>query len=221
MNKFLTPLKIAVLVIFAVAISACNNPHAAKTNVWTGDRTWAQTTFDAQQKCAELGLTVLGINPDTGDPTCGSTGEPFSGQPAGTVDGSAPASSAPELPTGDELMSVCEFTTADAKAATGVDVQRIGTEPCGFVWRAVDKATENAVCPKNMVCTFHLSTDKKVVVKGNGKSYSIVAGTFRIASAYPLDDAVRYPCRLLAKEQAFGASENPSFTVEAGNFSCP
>lgn len=205
---------LVAVAIAALVLSACNNPNAAETNPWTGDRTWAQTTFDAQQKCAELGLAVLGINPETGDPTCGNSGESFAGQPAGTVENPSAA------PSSNNLVSVCDYTTASAKEATGVDVQRISTEACGFVWRAVPKAETKAVCPNNMVCTLHLSNDRKVVVKGDGTQYFIVAGTFRMVSAYPLDDAVRDVCQLLKNEQANGAREVPSFTVEAGNFSC-
>ncbi len=120
----------------------------------------------------------------------------------------------------DELMSVCDFTTADAKTATGVDVQRISTEPCGWTWRAVPKASVQAICPDNMVCTFDLG-DKVIVAKGDGVDYSIVAGTWRLVSAYPLTDAVRDVCRLLKKEQANGAREIPAFEVFAGNFTCP
>lgn len=132
-----------------------------------------------------------------------------------------PAANNGAQPGNDSLVSVCDFTTQNAKDATKVDVQRLGTEVCAWTWRAVPEATVSAVCPENMVCTLHLSDDRKVVVQGDGKSYDIVAGTFRIWSAYPLDDAVRDSCRLLAKEQAFGAAEVPSFTVEAGNFTCP
>ncbi len=211
MNKNRTTFLIALGVIIAVVMTGCNNKAAdAPATVWPwtwGDQTAEQTKADAAEFCAKLGMGVATIDPKSGDPTCG-------GQPS-SVD-----QSAVELQPQDQLMSVCDFTTAAAKTATGVDVQRISTEACGFVWRAVPKATEQAICPPNMVCTLHLSDDRKVVVKGDGSQYSIVAGTFRVISAYPLDDAVRDVCRLLAKEQENGRREVPSFSVVAGNFSC-
>lgn len=213
MNKLTRFTPVLFLVAFALILSACNNPAARQPGVWYNPFSWGDRT--AEQTAADI-LAEAQAQKTIADAKAQATA--MAGGSAVEYPG---ASSAPELPAGDQLVSVCDFTTASAKEATGVDVQRIGTEACGWVWRAVDKASVNAVCPENMVCTFHLSNDKKVVVKGNGKSYSIVAGTFRIASAYPLDDAVRDVCRLLAKEQAFGAAEVPSFTVEAGNFSCP
>lgn len=114
-------------------------------------------------------------------------------------------------------------TTADAKEALGLDVQRLRTEASSFVWRSVPNAV-SAICPNGWVCTLHLASGEIKVFLGDGTKYQIVAGTFRNveSKAYPAGDAVYGvpPCELLAKEQAFGASEIPSFSVSAGNFTC-
>src|SRR3989338_5223405 len=50
-------------------------------------------------------------------------------------------------------------TTAEAKAALGLDVQRLRTEPAAFVWRSVPNVV-NVTCPSGWICTFHLGTDE-------------------------------------------------------------
>jgi hypothetical protein len=109
-------------------------------------------------------------------------------------------------------------TTAEAKELTGVDVQRLGTEPCAWVWRAVPEASTPATCPDGWVCTWDLG-GQVAVYDGYAKS-GVVAGTWRMVKPYPEGDAVHDPCALLRKEQAFGAEEVPSFEVAAGNFEC-
>lgn len=109
-------------------------------------------------------------------------------------------------------------TTAEAKELTGVDVQRLGTEPCAWVWRAVPEASTPATCPDGWVCTWDLG-GQVAVYDGYAKS-GIVAGTWRMKAAYPENDAVQDECALLRKEQKFGAEEVPSFEVAAGNFEC-
>ena len=114
-------------------------------------------------------------------------------------------------------------TTAEAKQALGLDVQRLRTEASAFVWRSVPNAV-SATCPNGWVCTLHLASGEIKVFAGDGTKYQIVAGTFRnvLSKAYPSGDAVYGvpPCELLSKEQSFGASEVPSFSVSAGNFTC-
>lgn len=112
------------------------------------------------------------------------------------------------------------WTTAEAKTLTGVDVQRIGTELCAWVWRAVGVGATTAQCPEGALCTF--DTGNGIVVDMGAGSRSIVAATWRKVDSYPETDAVHRPCELLAKEQQFGRQEDPSFTVQAGNgLDCP
>lgn len=112
------------------------------------------------------------------------------------------------------------WTTGEAKSLTGVDVQRIGTEPCAWVWRAVGVGATTAQCPTGALCTF--DTGNGIVVDMGAGSRTIVAGTWRKVDSYPETDAVHRPCELLAKEQQFGRQEDPSFTVHAGNgLDCP
>lgn len=117
------------------------------------------------------------------------------------------------------------MTTESVKTATGVDVQRLATEQSAWVWRAVPKAVTRATCPSGFVCTLHTVNGQNetiIVVVGDNTVYDIVAGTFRNVAGYPTSDDVweSPPCRLLVKEQQFGASEVPSFSVSAGNFRC-
>lgn len=112
------------------------------------------------------------------------------------------------------------ITTAQAKTLIGLDVQRLATEPCAWVWRAAPNASGVSLCPNGFVCTLHVKDIGIQVFVGKTEA-KVVAGTWRYAAAYPLDDTVRDTCALLAKEQTFGKSEDPSFDVTAGNFTCP
>lgn len=107
-------------------------------------------------------------------------------------------------------------TTQEAKDTTKVDVQRIGTEACAWVWRAVPRASTSAVCPSGWICTMHLTGDRIEVIEGNGQVRDVVAATWRMEAAYPASDAVHRNCELLQKEQQFGRQEVPSFPVVAG-----
>lgn len=112
-------------------------------------------------------------------------------------------------------------TTGQAKVITGVDVQRLATEACAFVWRAVPKAGMTANCPEGLICTVtHPDETVKVYLGSAALRLDMVAATFRVLVGYPRSDAVWTPCALLAKEQEFGRVEDPSFTVTAGNFTC-
>jgi len=104
-------------------------------------------------------------------------------------------------------------TTADAKVATGVDVQRLATEACAFVWRAVDQATTIAICPSGWVCTWDVPGDVVVVHLGVNQTTIIRAGTWRFIDGYPSNDAVHDVCALYEKEKNFGLIEVPSFQV--------
>lgn len=110
-------------------------------------------------------------------------------------------------------------TTAEAKKALGLDVQRDNTEPSSFVWRSSPQ-TATANCPIGWICTLTLADNSIKLFVGDGQSRAITAGTFRYVAAYASNDAVNNPCQLLKNEQDFGAKEIPSFTVTAGNFSC-
>lgn len=142
-----------------------------------------------------------------------------------TLQAAAPATSPAPAATSAPGINAEGFagpTTAEAKLAIALDVQRLKTEPSAFVWRSIPNAV-SAICPKNWKCTLHLASGEIKLFVGDGTTYSIVAGTWRYEDAYDPNDAVHQnpPCQLLAKEQDFGAKEVPSFPVSAGNFSCP
>jgi len=100
----------------------------------------------------------------------------------------------------------------------GLSVVCLGTEYDAYTWRSVPIKV-NATVPDGWIATLHLSSDKIVVTEKSG-TYEIVAGTFRRKAGYPASDAVHNACSLLLKEQAFGASQTPSFPVEASGFNC-
>ncbi len=117
-------------------------------------------------------------------------------------------------------------TTAQAKIDTGMDVQRLKTEPCAFVWRSFPKSAPGKVAA-GYIGTVHFAanagdTEGMIQVFKSPKTFErIYAGTFRYkAGGYPANDAVNNPCELLKKEQDFGADEDPSFPVTAGDFTC-
>lgn len=122
--------------------------------------------------------------------------------PATTITAPTPAPAAGSCPT-----------TGETKTLTGVDVQRVATEACAFVWRGTPPATILATCPSGWVCTWDVVGDIVVVHLGVGQKATIRAGTWRMISAYPGNDAVHNVCALYQKEKAFGLSENPSFQV--------
>lgn len=103
---------------------------------------------------------------------------------------------------------------AAAQAATGVNVQGIGTEDCGWVKRKSPQA-EPAVCPVGFVCTLHEGNDPNsgevVFQVGRGQQVGIIAGTFRQVNGYKPGDAVYNPCQLYANELAWGHSRNPKY----------
>jgi len=117
---------------------------------------------------------------------------------------------------------VCGMTTEQAKEVLSLDVQRLGTESCSWVFRVPEGGSIfSANLPADWVVTITeqngdvkvYAGDRNLVVKG-------WAGTFRYAPGFPGDDAVNIPCDILSKEKAFGVSEVPSFEVTAGNFTC-
>lgn len=127
--------------------------------------------------------------------------------PAAAVEQSAPAAVAPVTSTAG-----CP-TTGEVKTLTGVDVQRLATEPCAFVWRGTPGETTTAICPSGYVCTFDVSNDIVVVHLGVNQKAEIRAGTWRFIAGYPPNDAVHDVCALYQNEQNFGITEVPSFQV--------
>jgi len=132
---------------------------------------------------------------------------------------------APEAVAESVITSVCP-TTDEAKQLFGVDVQKIETEPCGWVWRGSPES-HSAVCPEEYVCTWDVKNDDVVVHNGIGQEAEIFAGTFRRVDTYPAEDKVHNICELYQAEKAFGQSEIPSFEVRfqpvpgVGPQSCP
>jgi len=120
----------------------------------------------------------------------------------------------------------CPNTTEEAKQLFGVDIQRIGTESCGWVWRG-KPSSHIATCPSGYVCTWDIVNDITVVHLGINQTANIYAGTWRLINAYPVGDAVYDTCALYAKEKDFGQREIPSFEVRfqsvpgVGPQSCP
>lgn len=133
-----------------------------------------------------------------------------------------------EIPTpitATELPPSCP-TTQEAKELFGVDVQKIETEPCGWVWRGKPES-HSAVCPKDYICSWDVKNDVTVIHHGIDQSAEIFAGTFRRVDIYPAEDKVHNICELYQAEKAFGQNEIPSFEVRFqpvpgfGPQSCP
>lgn len=118
-------------------------------------------------------------------------------------------------------------TTAEAKTAITVDVQRLGTECSAFVFRIPQEQgkspqTVSTKCSQGYVCTLTLPEGTVKVFTGDNQSRDASSGTFRWIDGYPASDKVHEnpPCKLAASEDRFGKNEDPSFSAAAGNFSC-
>jgi hypothetical protein len=159
-----------------------------------------------------LGGSVMNASTPTNTPTPTTTAKPTI--TATTTPTNTPTPTAPASQPAAHAQLHCP-TTGEVKTLTGVDVQRIGNEPCAFVWRGSGSpgVTTNAICPSGYVCTFDVGNDIVVVHLGVNQKARIRAGTWRMIAAYPSTDAVHNVCNLYYKEKAFGLSEVPSFEV--------
>jgi hypothetical protein len=144
-----------------------------------------------------------------GETRCPDTGQQVSPKPQGQ----------PPSVGGQFSLGCGDKDVGAVQNLIGISVVCLGTEFDAYTWRSVPIAVA-AICPQGWICTLHLQNDRIVVVQGDGSKYAIKAGTFRRLAGYPEGDSVHNACALLVKEQTFGASQTPSFHVEAGNFSC-
>lgn len=118
-------------------------------------------------------------------------------------------------------VSTCP-TEAEFAQLTGVVADKVGTEPCAFHWRGDPLAiTPAKSCPQGWSCQLGVVGTGNVLYYGGNPAVSIYAGTWRLVELYPSTDAVRNPCRFLAKSQEEGRAASPQWTITAGNFSCP
>jgi hypothetical protein len=131
-----------------------------------------------------------------------------------------PTASQPAVPAGQQAVS-CP-TEAEFAQLTGVVADVVPSEPCAFHWRGDPLAImPKDACPNGWACQLGVVQHGNVLYYGGSPSVSIYAGTWRLPAAYPLDDAVQQPCRLLAKSQEEGRQATPTWSITAGNFSCP
>ena len=131
----------------------------------------------------------------------------------------APASQ-PAAPAGQQAAS-CP-TEAEFTQLTGVVADVVPTESCAFHWRGDPQTiTPKNSCPKGWSCQLGVAGKGNYLYYGGSPSVTIYAGTWRLISAYPSNDAVRQPCQFLAKSQEEGRRATPTWSITAGNFSCP
>jgi hypothetical protein len=167
-------------------------------------------------------VSVWRVGSETKCPAqAGGSGQPpasdQANQPPAPV--SPPSGGQTSAPSGSFQLGCTGKDVGAVQALIGLNVVCLGTEYDAYTWRSVPLVVDG-VCPDGWICTLHLQDDRVVVVRGNGNKYAIKAGTFRRLSGYPASDAVHNACALLTKEQVFGASQTPSFNVEAMGFSC-
>lgn len=191
-------LTLLVVVVAALFLTGCNNPRAERPGVFYLPWTWGDKTLKQSLEEGCRGGAISTVIDGSTYP-CPGYEHP-----------SAPASQPIKVTT--PAQSECP-TTQEVKNLTGVDVQRIETEPCAFVWRGSDKATTMATCPSGWVCTWDVVGNIVVVHLGVNQTATIRAGTWRLIDAYPTNDAVHNVCSLYDKERKFGLSEVPSFQV--------
>lgn len=120
------------------------------------------------------------------------------------------------------IVGVCP-TEREFEVLTGVRADIVREEPCAFHWRG-DPQTITAIhpCPDGWSCTLG-SDDQNYVYHGDNNlgQINIFAGTWRLVSMYPSNDALQNNCSFLEKVQNEGVISDPQWTAEAGNFTCP
>jgi hypothetical protein len=129
---------------------------------------------------------------------------------------SPPAAPKPEakLPAPLPTATACPTTTM-VRQATGVAVERLDNEPCGFAGGL--PARGPARCPRGYLCTFALD-GRGIVLVGADQTREIDRGTWRYVDAYP-DGPVHRPCDHLRDEQNYARPSG--FPIEADGFRCP
>lgn len=173
---------------------------------------------DKGEETRTVKVSVKGKPVTSPSPTTVKPSESAKAAPSESAKTSASAQSASQPATSQSQLGCAGKDVGAVQALIGLSVVCLGTEYDAYTWRSVPIKV-NATVPEGWIATLHLSGDKIVVTEKSG-TYEIVAGTFRRKSGYPSVDAVHNACGLLAKEQAFGASQTPSFPVEAMGFSC-
>lgn len=120
------------------------------------------------------------------------------------------------------IVGVCP-TEREFEVLTGVRADIVREEPCAFHWRG-DPQTITAIhpCPDGWSCTLG-SDDQNYVYHGDNNlgQINIFAGTWRLVSMYPSNDALQNNCSFLEKVRNEGVISDPQWTAEAGNFTCP
>ena len=108
-----------------------------------------------------------------------------------------------QLPDGYLSMEPASRTRA-ASCATGLLLERIGTEADGYTWRGKPMSSV-AFCPigHNVVCTWDVVDDITVIHEGIGQASLIYAGTFRVMDLYEGESL----CEVVTGELAFAAQE--------------
>jgi hypothetical protein len=125
-----------------------------------------------------------------------------------------------EQPTAQKTAS-CP-TEADFAQLTGVVADVIPSEPCAFHWRGDPQTiTPKNSCPEGWSCQLGIAGKGNYLYYGGSPVVGIYAGTWRLFAAYPSNDAVQQPCQFLAKSQEEGRQATPTWSITAGNFSCP
>ncbi|MEK7543917.1 MAG: hypothetical protein AAB557_03550 [Patescibacteria group bacterium] len=230
MNKFrFTPLLRVGILISALLMSACGvAPWASKI-----DRANATATA-----LVEEGQGVSIVSTAAAQATAMAGGQaPASGAtqsgPGATAGPSTTSSG--YCPTRREVNDWIFGLNAD-KTSKDVVVQ-LSTESCA--WQVNTGNPTNyfsATLPtgKGLIATIHrLGASKAEVYVGDGKKYDLFRGTFRFAGGYAQTDdmnAVNAAVRILVKENVNGTYQfwldqkriqDWTFTVLAGNFSCP
>lgn len=153
--------------------------------------------------------------------TVACSGVEISSPGASKMQTTAPTPTAPPAAPDAVLPTPCP-TEAEFAALTGVVADIVPTEPCAFHWRGDPLAvTPKDACPHGWSCQLGIVGKGNVLYYGGSPSVTIYAGTWRRVESYPSNDAVRDPCRFLAKSQEEGRNSTPTWTIQAGNFSCP
>jgi hypothetical protein len=226
--------KLFLIIALGILLAACGTSNSSET---VSKEQFQQLQQIVEAQATQLALLATNMPNSTPNPTATPTPNaptdmpvptptPTTSQPAAQPKSQPvlvqPTNSASQLavPAGQRATS-CP-TEAEFTQLTGVVADVVPSEPCAFHWRGDPQTiTPKNSCPEGWSCQLGVDGKGNILYYGGSPSVKIYAGTWRLVAAYPSNDAVQQPCQFLAKSQEEERQATPTWSITAGNFSCP